>query len=58
VYADRNIHSGYMIRNPDGTKLKAKAMEPMFYLRLSAVQRLNPLLIGQDVEVEQEYGVS
>ena len=58
VYADRNIHSGYMFRNPDGTKLKAKAMEPMFYLRLSAVQRLNPLLIGQDVEVEEEYGVS
>jgi hypothetical protein len=57
-YANRNIYSGYMFRNPNGTKLKAKAMEPMFYLRLSAVQRLNSFLIGQEVDVEEEYGVS
>jgi hypothetical protein len=57
-YAARNVHSGYMFRNPDGTKLKAKTMEPMFHLRLGVVQRLQPLLISPVVEVEEDYGVS
>jgi hypothetical protein len=58
AYAERNIQSGYMFRNPDGSRLKAKTMEPMFHLRLAVVQRRSPLLISQEVDVEEEYGVS
>jgi hypothetical protein len=30
----------------------------MLHLRLAVVQRMNPLLINQEADVEEEYGVS
>jgi hypothetical protein len=33
-YEERRVLSGYMFRNGDGTRLKAKEMEPAFYDRL------------------------
>jgi hypothetical protein len=57
-YAERNIMSGYMFRNANGTKLKAKLMEPRFHDRLAQVQRQCPHLLDPEVDVVEEYGVS
>lgn len=38
VYRHHHIYSGYMFRNPDGSKIKAKSMEPKFHERLNVIQ--------------------
>jgi hypothetical protein len=58
AYAQRNIRSGYMFRNADGTKLRIKTMEPKFHERLYKIKKARPDLIDPELEVLEEYGVS
>lgn len=57
-YRHHHITSGYMFRNANGTKIKAKLMEPKFHERLNVIQIAHPNLISRDIEVMDEYGVS
>jgi len=57
-YEQINVVSGYMFRNPDGTKMKAKEMEPRFHDRLFCIQREQPRLISPELDAVEEYGVS
>jgi hypothetical protein len=56
-YAAKNVYSGYMFRNADGTKAKAKLMEPKFHDRLTQVQHNFPHLLDPEVDVVEDYGV-
>jgi hypothetical protein len=47
-----------MFRSPDGTKMKAKEMEPRFHDRLLRIQREQPRLISLELDAVEEYGVS
>jgi hypothetical protein len=47
-----------MFRNANGTKAKAKLMEPTFHDRLTQVQHNFPHLLDPEVVVVEEYGVS
>ncbi len=57
-YSQRHIVSGYMFRNPDGTNMKAKAMEPKLHDRLEVIKAKRPDLISPEAEVQEEYCVS
>jgi hypothetical protein len=57
-YEGRNIRSGYMFWNGDGTKIKIKELESRFHDRLLRVQQEQPRLITPDLDVVEEYGVS
>jgi hypothetical protein len=57
-YSRVGIHSGYMFRNQDGTKPRIRTLEPAFHDRLEHVKLVRPDLIGPDVDVTDEYGVS
>jgi hypothetical protein len=57
-YQRRGVVSGYMFRNPDGSKSKNSSMNRKFNDRLEAVQASKPQLINRDMDVCEEYGVS
>jgi len=57
-YAGQNVFSGYMFRNANGSKLKAKMMEPRFHDRLIQVQHSCTHLLDPELDVVEEYGVS
>jgi hypothetical protein len=46
-YRRRGVVSGYMFRNPDGTKIRNGSMNQKFHYRLEAVQASKPLLISR-----------
>jgi hypothetical protein len=57
-YSKHHIASGYMFRNPDGSKMKPKVMEPKLHDWLEAIKARRPDLINPETEVQEEYGVS
>jgi hypothetical protein len=57
-YRRKGVVSGYMFRNPDGSKIRSSSMNHKFHDRLELIQSLKPQLITQDTEVRDEYGVS
>jgi hypothetical protein len=57
-YSLRNVTSGYMFRNNDGTRMKIKLMEPKLHERLETIQIRRQDLINGEVEVSEEYGIS
>jgi len=57
-YTAKKVFSRYMFRNANGTKAKAKLMEPKFHDRLTQVQHNFPHLLDPEVVVVEEYGVS
>ncbi len=57
-YDRKGIHSGYMFRNRSRQKIKASDMEVKFHERLEKVKELQPILIREDMDVIEEYGIS
>ncbi len=57
-YEQKGIVHGYMFRNENGTKMKCKELEQKFHERLETIQERRPDLLGSEVDVVEEYGVS
>ncbi len=57
-YRRRGVDSGFMFRNPDGSKIRNSSMSSRLYDRLESVQASQPRLISRDTDIREEYGVS
>ncbi len=57
-YEQKGIVHGYMFRNENGTKMKCKEVEKKFHERLETIQEKRPDLLGPEVDVVEEYGIS
>lgn len=54
-YQRQGIQRGYMFRNPDGTKIKVKTMEPKLHKRLEKVRLKRADLIPVELDISEEY---
>jgi len=58
ILMSRGIQNGPLFQDVNEGRLRASYFEPQFFHRLSQVQHSNPELLSQDIEVEEEFGIS